>query len=58
MNKDRNTMIDFLLTFHEGDKEYDEQEARLEALTDTQLKEEYEEAMERTFSAPDHYIDY
>ena len=39
---DSDTMIDFLLAPYEGDKEYAEQEARLEALTDTQLKEEYE----------------
>ena len=55
---DRDTMIDFLLAPYEGDKEYAEQEARLEALTDTQLKEEYEETMEKAFSTPDLYIDY
>ena len=46
MRKDRDTMIGFLLAAYEGEPEYKEQEARLEALTDEQLKEEYEEAME------------
>ena len=55
---DRDTMIDFLLAPYEGDKEYAEQEARLEALTDTQLKEEYEETMEKMYSEPDLYIDF
>lgn len=58
MNKDRNTMIDFLLAPYKGDKDYAEQEAQLEALTDTQLQEEYEATMERTFSFPDLSIDY
>lgn len=57
-NKDRNTMIDFLLAPYEEDEEYADQEARLEALTDNQLKEEYENAMEKAFSTPDLYIDY
>ena len=39
---DSDTMIDFLLAPYEGDKEYAEQEARLEALTDTQCHTEYE----------------
>ena len=39
MEKDRNSMIDFLLAAYEGEPEYREQEVRLEALTDTQLKE-------------------
>ena len=51
-------MIDFLLAPYEGDKKYAEQEARLEALTDTQLKEEYEETMEKMYSEPDLYIDF
>ena len=55
---DSDTMIDFLLAPYEGDKEYAEQEARLEALTDTQLKEEYEETMEKMYSEPDLYIDF
>lgn len=55
---DSDTMIDFLLALYEGDKEYAEQEARLEALTDTQLKEEYEETMEKMYSEPDLYIDF
>lgn len=55
---DSDTMIDFLLAPYEEDKEYAEQEARLEALTDNQLKEEYENAMEKAFSTPDLYIDY
>lgn len=57
-NKDRNTMIDFLLAPYEGDGEYTDQKTRLEALTDNQLKEEYENAMEKAFSTPDLYIDY
>ena len=57
-NKDRNTMIDFLLAPYKGDEEYTDQEAPLEALTDNQLKEEYENAMEKAFSTPDLYIDY
>ena len=55
---DSDTMIDFLLAPYEGDKKYAEQEARLEALTDTQLKEEYEETMEKMYSEPDLYIDF
>lgn len=55
---DSDTMIDLLLAPYEGDKEYAEQEARLEALTDTQLKEEYEETMEKMYSEPDLYIDF
>lgn len=39
-------MMDFLLAAYEGEPEYKEQEARLEALTDEQLTEEYEDAME------------
>lgn len=46
MEKDRDTMMDFLLAAYEGEPEYKEQEARLEALTDEQLTEEYEDAME------------
>ena len=58
MEKDRNSMIDFLLAAYEGEPEYQEQEKRLEALTDTQLKEEYEETMEKMYSEPDLYIDF
>ena len=46
MGKDRDTMIDFLLAAYEGEPEHKELEARLEALTDEQLKEEYEQAVE------------
>ena len=41
MGKDRNSMIDFLLAAYEGEPEYQEQEKRLEALSDAQLEEEY-----------------
>ena len=50
MGKDRNSMIDFLLAAYEGEPEYQEQEKRLEALTDTQLKEEYEAVWENVMS--------
>ena len=46
MEKDRDTMIDFLLAAYEGDPEYREQEKRLEALSDAQLEEEYKATME------------
>lgn len=55
---DRDTMIDFLLAPYEGDEEYSDQETRLEALTDTQLREEYEEALEEMNAYPDLYIDF
>ena len=55
---DRNDMIDFLLAAYEGDEEYADQEARLEALTDTELREEYEETMEEMNAYPDPYIDF
>lgn len=58
MNKDRNTMIDFLLAPYKGDKQYVEQEVRLEALTNTRLKEEYEEAIKNMDSYSDPYIDF
>jgi len=45
MGKDRDTMIDFLLAAYEGEPEHKELEARLEALTDEQLKEEAVEAL-------------
>lgn len=53
MGKDRNSMIDFLLATYEGEPEYQEQEKRLEALTDTQLKEEYEAVWEKVMSDVD-----
>lgn len=53
MGKDRNSMIDFLLAAYEGESEYQEQEKRLEALTDTQLKEEYEAVWEKVMSDVD-----
>lgn len=53
MGKDRNSMIDFLLAAYEGGLEYQEQEKRLEALTDTQLKEEYEAVWEKVMSDVD-----
>ena len=53
MGKDRNSMIDFLLAAYEGELEYQEQEKRLEALTDTQLKEEYEAVWEKVMSDVD-----
>ena len=53
MGKDRNSMIDFLLAAYEGEPEYQEQEKRLEALTDTQLKEEYEAVWEKVMSDVD-----
>ena len=46
MGKDRNSMIDFLLAAYEGEPEYQEQEKRLEALSDAQLEEEYKATME------------
>ena len=46
MEKDRDTMIDFLLAAYEGEPEYREQEKRLEALSDAQLEEEYKATME------------
>ena len=46
MGKDRNSMIDFLLAAYEGEPEYQEQEKRLEALSDAQLEEEYKAIME------------
>lgn len=46
MEKDRNSMIDFLLAAYEGEPEYREQEKRLEALSDAQLEEEYKATME------------
>ena len=46
MGKDRNSMIDFLLAAYEGEPEYQEQEKRLEALSDAQLEEEYTATME------------
>lgn len=46
-------MIDFLLAAYEGEPEYQEQEKRLEALTDTQLKEEYEAVWEKVMSDVD-----
>ena len=55
MEKDRNTMIDFLLDAYEGEPEYKEQEARLEALTDEQLTKEYEKAMEALNADTDIY---
>jgi hypothetical protein len=55
MEKDRNTMIDFLLAAYEGEPEYKEQEARLEALTDEQLTKEYEKAMEALNADTDIY---
>ena len=53
MEKDRNSMIDFLLAAYEVEPEYQEQEKRLEALTDTQLKEEYEAVWEKVMSDVD-----
>ena len=53
MGKDRNSMIDFLLAAYECEPEYQEQEKRLEALTDTQLKEEYEAVWEKVMSDVD-----
>ena len=53
MGKDRNSMIDFLLAAYEGEPEYQEREKRLEALTDTQLKEEYEAVWEKVMSDVD-----
>lgn len=46
MEKDRDTMIDFLLAAYEGEPEYREQEKRLEALSDAQLEDEYTATME------------
>ena len=46
MEKDRDTMIDFLLAAYEGEPEYREQEKRLEALSDAQLEDEYTAPME------------
>ena len=46
MGKDRTSMIDFLLAAYEGEPEYQEQEKRLEALSDAQLEEEYKAIME------------
>ena len=46
MEKDRNSMIDFLLAPYEGEPEYREQEKWLEALSDAQLEEEYKATME------------
>lgn len=48
-------MIDFLLAAYEGEPEYKEQEARLEALTDEQLTKEYEKAMEALNADTDIY---
>ena len=53
MGKDRNSMNDLLLAAYEGEPEYQEQEKRLEALTDTQLKEEYEAVWEKVMSDVD-----
>lgn len=55
---DRADMIDFLLATYEEDKDYAEQKARIEALADTELKEEYEKTMEDMYSVPDLYIDF
>ena len=53
MEKDRNSMIDFLLAAYEGEPEYWEQEKRLEALSDTQLEEEYTATMEKLLADVD-----